>query len=241
VCFCAAELRTPSKLIFMKFFTKKSFEFLSNLELNNNKSWFIENKSTYDSYIISPIKELVSDLGMFIMTIDHSLETKPVINKAISRIYRDTRYSNSKLPFKDNIGFNFRRKCQDWKCYPSFLFRITPSGYIFGLVIVNNNPEYFLNFRNDIDNNETSFQDIVTNISLDKDLELHGSDYKKFIYNGENKELQQWYCKRNIFIRCCRDKNYYTSKKELILDVRQKFNNLYPAYKYFNKIFTREY
>lgn len=224
----------------MKNFTKESFNFLSNLEINNNKSWFIENKLTYDNHIISPLKELISDLAMFVMTIDESLETKPVINKAISRIYRDTRYSKNKLPFKNHIGFNFRRKSPDWKFYPAFFFRITPNGYIFGLTIMKNTPDYFLNFRNDLDNNKSPFQNIVKNISLDKDLELFGENYKKFIYQGNNSQLQQFYCKKNIYLRCLREQNYYSSEKGLILEIQQKFINLLPAYKYLNKIFSKE-
>ena len=109
-------LKTTKTLIFLKIndlvtiFNKNSFEFLSNLEANNTKDWFVNNKSIYQENIINPLKELISSLDIFIATIDNSLETKPVINKAISRIYRDVRFSKNKLPFKNHIGFHFRKK-----------------------------------------------------------------------------------------------------------------------------------
>lgn len=102
--------------------------------------------SIYDQEnIINPLKELIIDLQKFIFFIDNKLETKPVINKAISRIYRDARFSKKKRPFKNFIGFNFRKKNPDWKFYPCFIFRIDPNGYVFGLAILRNNSEYFYN------------------------------------------------------------------------------------------------
>ena len=96
------------------YFNKKSFEFLSNITINNNKDFFEKNKHIYQEDIINPLKELIIDLQKFIFFIDNKLETKPVINKAISRIYRDARFSKKKRPFKNFIGFNFRKKNPDW-------------------------------------------------------------------------------------------------------------------------------
>lgn len=217
-------------------FTDESFDFLSQLTINNNKEWFLENKQTYDQFIINPLKEIISDLELFIMSIDDGLETKPVINKAISRIYRDTRYSKNKLPFKNYIGFNFRKKCQEWKFYPSFIFRITPTGYIFGLTIMKNNPDFFLNFRDNLDGDQTLFANIAKNFEKNKDLELRGENYKKYVYKGKNKNLSQWYSKKNLYIMCNKGKNHYHSKEELILDLQENFRNLEPIYRFFNKM-----
>ena len=129
-------------------FVSESFSFLRNLELNNNKDWFEENRHIYQSHIIAPIKKLIDDLDLFIISeIDENLETKPTVNKAISRIYRDTRFSQNKLPFKNHIGFNFRKKSPHWKYHPSFFFRIFPDGYAFGMGVMKDNPDYFADFR----------------------------------------------------------------------------------------------
>jgi uncharacterized protein (TIGR02453 family) len=217
-------------------FTNHSFEFLSELTVNNNKEWFLENKQTYDEFIINPLKDIISDLEIFIMSIDNSLETKPVINKAISRIYRDTRFSKNKLPFKNYIGFNFRKKCAEWKFYPSFIFRITPSGYIFGLTIMKNNPDFFLNFRNSIDDNKTTFANLIKNLNKNKNLELRGENYKKYAYKGKNKSVGQWYSKKNLYITCRRNKDYYASKADLIVDLQKNFQTLKAIYIYLDKI-----
>lgn len=224
----------------MIFFSEESFKFLTELQKNNNKAWFLENKSSYEDLLILPIKELISNLDMFMMTIDVNIETKPVINKAISRIYRDTRYSKNKKPFKDRIGFNFRKKSSEWKYYPALIFRIIPSGYMFGLIVMKNNPDFFLNYRNDIDNTKSDIHKIIKNISLDKELNLMGEKYKKFAYKGKNRRLDEWYSKKNLFLQYYRDKNFYNSKEQLITDIHDKFSNLKPIYNHLNKIFTSD-
>lgn len=222
----------------MSFFSKESFKFLSDLKTNNNKEWFVERKQFYQEVILNPLKELITDLDIFIASIDNSLERKPVTNKAISTIYRDTRYSKNKLPLKSYIGFNFRRSHPDWKYFPAFIFRIKPEGYAFGLIVMKNNPEHFYKFRQDVDN-ERTFSNVISKADFD-DLELWGEDYKKYFYQGKNKQIAKWYCKKNLFLKCDRDKNHYKSKKELILDIQNKFEKLVPLYNYFNEVFCKD-
>ena len=110
-------------------------------------NFLYDNKHLYQDNIISPLKELILNLDIFIASIDNSLETKPVINKAISTIYRDTRYSKNKLPLKSYVGFNFKKKLPRWKYYPAFIFRINPQGYAFGMAIMKNDSDHFYKFR----------------------------------------------------------------------------------------------
>lgn len=80
----------------------KTFSFLSNLARNNNREWFNENKSEYESArknVLDFIEELIEKSSEFdpeIIKIDAS--------KALFRIYRDTRFSLDKTPYKTNFG-----------------------------------------------------------------------------------------------------------------------------------------
>jgi len=240
-------------------FSHQSFSFLKNLELNNSKNWFEENRQIYQNHIINPIKDLIDDLDLFIINdIDDNLETKPVINKAISRIYRDVRFSNNKLPFKSYIGFNFRRKSSDWKYYPSFFFRIFPDGYIFGLGVMKNNPEHFSNFREKIDFDVNGFEEIIKPVFDSNNggninnncFEILGEDYKKYQFKIDKKKknykkisnkslinIEKLYCKKNIFIKFSRDKEFYDNHQELVIDIEDKFRKLIGLYKFIKNSF----
>ena len=79
-----------------KGYQKEAIVFLKNLRNNNNKQWFEAHRGGYEEFLLLPTRELVTALGNFMLTIDPNFEIRPVINKTISKIYRDTRFSKNK-------------------------------------------------------------------------------------------------------------------------------------------------
>lgn len=80
----------------------KVFDFLKKLTKNNNREWFTENKNLYteaQESIISFLEELIKEMSEF----DPELG-KIDAKKSLFRIYRDTRFSKDKTPYKTNFG-----------------------------------------------------------------------------------------------------------------------------------------
>ncbi|WP_223605883.1 DUF2461 domain-containing protein [Chryseobacterium sp. OSA05B] len=80
----------------------ETFTFLKDLTNNNNREWFTENKSRYtesQGNVISFLDELIKEMAGF----DEELG-KLDGKKALFRIYRDTRFSKDKIPYKTNFG-----------------------------------------------------------------------------------------------------------------------------------------
>jgi uncharacterized protein (TIGR02453 family) len=80
----------------------KVFDFLKKLTTNNNREWFNENKSLYtDSQenIVAFLEDLLTEMSEF----DEGLG-KIDAKKSLFRIYRDTRFSKDKIPYKTNFG-----------------------------------------------------------------------------------------------------------------------------------------
>ncbi|MCQ9635772.1 DUF2461 domain-containing protein [Chryseobacterium sp. WG23] len=76
--------------------------FLKKLATNNNREWFNENKSLYTASqenVISFLEDLIKEMSAF----DEDL-AKIDPKKAMFRIYRDTRFSKDKVPYKTNFG-----------------------------------------------------------------------------------------------------------------------------------------
>ena len=78
------------------------FQFLSDLEHNNNREWFAENKPIYQK-ALQGFEQIVGHLSQSIHMFDASIETVSP-KKYIFRIYRDTRFSHNKEPYKNNFG-----------------------------------------------------------------------------------------------------------------------------------------
>jgi uncharacterized protein (TIGR02453 family) len=80
----------------------KTFQFLKELSENNNRPWFQANKSRYEearANFEAFISELILEISRFDPPI-RELEAR----KSIFRIYRDTRFSKDKKPYKTNLG-----------------------------------------------------------------------------------------------------------------------------------------
>ena len=76
--------------------------FLSELKVNNNREWFAENKQRYEQVrteFEQMCKELITEISTFDEAIKH-VEVKD----CVFRIYRDTRFSNDKTPYKTHFG-----------------------------------------------------------------------------------------------------------------------------------------
>ena len=80
----------------------KVFEFLNKLTINNNREWFTENKNLYtesQENVIDFLEDLLKEMSGF----DDELG-KIDAKKSLFRIYRDTRFSKDKIPYKTNFG-----------------------------------------------------------------------------------------------------------------------------------------
>lgn len=81
---------------------KKTFKFLKDLKKNNDRDWFQANKKVHDETrqnFIESIDRILKGIAKFDPAIA-DVEGK----KCVFRIYRDTRFSKDKTPYKTNMG-----------------------------------------------------------------------------------------------------------------------------------------
>lgn len=85
-----------------------TLDFLKKLEKNNNREWFNEHKKLFTvatEDVTSFIEELIREIARFDKEIG-KIDAK----KSLFRIYRDTRFSHNKDPYKINFGANIGYK-----------------------------------------------------------------------------------------------------------------------------------
>jgi uncharacterized protein (TIGR02453 family) len=76
--------------------------FLRELNTNNNREWFAENKVWYDQVRVE-FEKLSKDLITGISSFDEDIKHVEV-KDCVFRIYRDTRFSHDKTPYKTHFG-----------------------------------------------------------------------------------------------------------------------------------------
>lgn len=106
-----------------RYFTNASFRFLNDLKANNDRDWFNENKSRYEEHIKDPALRLISDFAPHLAKISPHFMATP---RSLFRIYRDTRFSKDKSPYKTQTGIHFRHERAKDAYAPGFYFHVEP-------------------------------------------------------------------------------------------------------------------
>ncbi len=108
-----------------KGFPAETRRFLRLLARNNNREWFLAHKDVYETRVKEPMIELVTALGVAIQSFAPEMLADPRRN--IYRIYRDTRFSPDKTPYKTLVAALFwPRGFQKHAC-ASLYFHFGPS------------------------------------------------------------------------------------------------------------------
>jgi uncharacterized protein (TIGR02453 family) len=90
-------------------FTQSTFAFLDELSANNNRSWFEENKSRYESLVREPALDFIEAMEPALKSFAPGFRAEPrKVGGSLMRVFRDTRFSRDKTPYKTNIGIQFR-------------------------------------------------------------------------------------------------------------------------------------
>ena len=87
-------------------FSKEALDFLSDIRLNNNQTFYENNRQRYEEYVKAPLRALSDEMTPVIELIDSRLDTRP--GRTMSRIRRDTRFTKDKSPFRDHVWLGWR-------------------------------------------------------------------------------------------------------------------------------------
>ena len=87
--------------------TQEFCRFLAELENNNRKEWFDEQRKRYETHVKKPFAALVADMLPHMTTLDPLIDMQP--KDAIFRINRDIRFSADKSPYNPSMKAAFVR------------------------------------------------------------------------------------------------------------------------------------
>jgi uncharacterized protein (TIGR02453 family) len=88
-------------------FSADALKFLRALKRNNRRDWFQPRKEKYEALIKIPMLEFIAGVNEELARCAPAYVTPP--EKAVYRIYRDTRFSPDKTPYKTHIAAIFPR------------------------------------------------------------------------------------------------------------------------------------
>lgn len=113
-------------------FPKDTVKFLKDLDKNNNRDWFKENKQRYESAWRDPAEEFAE-----LMAVSLSELTGAEQVSKLFRIYRDVRFSKDKTPYNTHVHISFfnperKQAAANGGCTPHWFFGLETDRVVLG-------------------------------------------------------------------------------------------------------------
>lgn len=94
-----------------KGFPEGTLRFLDELAANNRREWFEVNKDRYEAEVREPALDFITAMAAPLADISsHFVAVPRKVGGSLMRVYKDTRFSRDKTPYKTNIGIQFRHE-----------------------------------------------------------------------------------------------------------------------------------
>jgi uncharacterized protein (TIGR02453 family) len=197
--------------------TKEVFLFLKNLEKNNTREWFTDNKAKF--------KELEAGVKTFYSAAMENLKQHDEIEKMkMFRIYRDVRFSKDKRPYKSHFAGSFARSGA--RLRGGYYIQIKPGDSFIATGFWDPNKEDLLRIRKELELDADEFRKII--------------DDKKFravwgpLVGDEVKTAPKGFDKEHANIDLIKKKQYifvrkFSDKEVLSIDFAKQIDDSFKA------------
>lgn len=206
--------------------------FLNQLEKNNNKHWFDENKPRFT--------KLEAQFKKQMLAIEQDLNKTDVIEKTkVFRIYRDIRFSLDKTPFKAHRSVNWLRAGATRR--GSYYLKIKPSEHMIGVGFFAPEKDDLLRIRKEFEIDAQEFLALINDHSFKSTWgSLQGEQLKTAPRN---------FNKDHPAIELIRFKSFYFTKSftdaqvqsaHLQEEIIKAFENARPFLNYMTSVLTTD-
>jgi uncharacterized protein (TIGR02453 family) len=145
-------------------FSEKALKFFRGLERNNRREWFQPRKEIFETELRAPMLQLVEamNLGLARFAPDHVTDA----NKAVYRIYRDTRFSPDKTPYKTHIAASFWHRKHEKHACAGYYFSVSHKEIEVAGGVYMPGPEQLLAIRQHLAEHYAEFRKLASNRKL---------------------------------------------------------------------------
>ena len=161
-------------------FTPGSLKFLDELAANNNREWFKENKTRYEEQVLDVALMFIQSMQKPLHDIaPHFTAIPKRMGGSLMRVYRDTRFTKGKDPYKTNIGIQFRHELAKDVHSPGFYVHIDPEQVFLGAGMWRPDSAALAGIRERISNKQKEWLRVSTDRAFTRHFHLGGTTLKR--------------------------------------------------------------
>lgn len=223
-------------------FSEKTLDFLFENRLQDSKQWFDEHKKEYLEYVLHPLEEMTNALADTALSLDPLVTTDAKVGKTISRIRRDTRFSNDKRIYREHMWIIFKRGPRMYGTdAPGIYFEISPDSFGYGCGFYSASPEYMEAMRAAILAGSPEAMEAIDAYESQTVYQLDGDRYKRPRYPDQPERLRRWLELRGISLCAESTDAQLLFSDRLAEKVAKDLLVLKPMYRFLLKIAIQVY
>ncbi len=180
-------------------FSKETLDFLYENKLHDSRSWFAEHKKEYQTLVIQPMKELVTALTPAVLALDEKFIVEPRVDRTISRIWRDTRYTHDPSLYRDRMWIAFHRPGEvKGGGYPGVYFELGQYGFSYGSGFYSTSTAFMQALRELVLSGGPGFLAAEKAYRKQKVFVMEGETYKRPHFPDQTPEKRDWLERREL-------------------------------------------
>lgn len=161
-------------------FSPELFAFLRELREHNDRDWFRVNKARYEEAVLEPALQFVADFAPRLARISRHMVADPrPVGGSVFRIYRDTRFSRDKSPYKTHAGISFRHEEARSAHSPVFYLHLEPGNVFAGTGVWRPDSETLTAIRAGIAADPQGWRRVTRGKGFAAHFELRGESLKR--------------------------------------------------------------
>lgn len=224
------------------YFTAQGMSFLRQIEKNNNRDWFHENKSDYESLVRIPALNFIDDMANDLAHLSpHFLALAKKVGGSLMRVHRDVRFSRDKSPYKTNIGIQFRHEMGKDVHAPGFYLHIEPGDCFIGVGIWRPDSSALGKIRDAIVEHDKNWLYAINDKSFKKNFKLSGESLKNGPRGYDRNHVLIEDLKRKDFIAISQVDDNVALSKNFKQQVIKRFTEAEPYMQFLCKALTLKY
>lgn len=216
--------------------TPSSFDFLKLLKENNQRDWFSDHKTSYQKELVQIenfAEALLTELNQ------HDLIETPSGKKSLYRIYRDTRFSTDKTPYKTHWSGSFKRATKYRR--GGYYFHIEPGNSLIAGGFWAPAPDDLKRIREDIAFDDSPLRKIIADPTFVATFgELRGEQLKTTPkgFEAEHPAIDLLRYKQFLLVRRFTDKEVLS--EDFLHEASTTYSNMRPFFDYMSEILSTD-
>jgi len=215
-------------------FPKEGLQFIKSLKRNNRRDWFLKHKHEYETYVRSSMEAIVEAIAPELEKLAPGLQASR--KASLFRIYRDTRFSSNKSPYKTHVAAAFPPSGLDRHQGAGLYFHIGPEEFLIGGGLYSPEPQDLRAVRDRIAERYRQFETIVEAPGFRKLFgDISGAQLMRVPRNYPKDHPAAEYLKFKQFLASRMFPAETATTKRFGTIVLETFRTLYPFIRFLNE------